>query len=121
MRLNISDETITRALVALRRKTIREGRPGLKHVEALLKIQGEPLPPVSRKLDVHFRRGKLRLAILKALREGPLRTGQVCDRICEEHGIERTQSLYDGVSLTLRRMRDREELGHESPVWWLAP
>jgi hypothetical protein len=119
MRINMTDETITRALVALRRNTVREGRPGLKHVEALLKLQGEPLAPVPRANNVQFGRNKLRLAILKALRDGPLRTGQIADRVCEMHGVERTLRRYEGVALALRRMRDRGELGHERPVWWI--
>jgi hypothetical protein len=120
MRINMTDETITRALVALRRKTVREGRPGLKHVEALLKLQGEPLAPVPRMNNVRFPRNKLRLAILRALRDGPLRTGQVCDRVCEENSVERTQTRYENVACALRRMRDKGDLGHERPVWWIA-
>ena len=36
-------ETITRALVALRAELIREGGPGLEHVEALLQLRGNNL------------------------------------------------------------------------------
>ena len=42
-------ETITRALVALRAELIRDGGPGLEHVEALLQLRGHNLGPVPRK------------------------------------------------------------------------
>jgi len=44
----VSERTITSALKALRHRTVREGRPGLEHVEALLAIRGDNLAPVPR-------------------------------------------------------------------------
>ena len=68
--------TIIRALYRLRAEIIRDGQDGLEQVDALLRLrgadpEGRRVPP---KLARHFGRGKLRLAILMALRDGP-RTG----------------------------------------------
>ena len=54
-------ETITRALVALRAELIREGGPGLEHVEALLQLRGHNLGPVPSKANspARFRRNRL--------------------------------------------------------------
>ena len=45
----LKPETITRALVALRAELVRDGGPGLEHVEALLQLRGHNLGPVPRK------------------------------------------------------------------------
>ena len=59
-------------LLNLRAQIVRDGQPGLEHVEALLALRGNNLAPVPRKAHPHFKRGKLRVAIYAALRGGPL-------------------------------------------------
>ena len=71
-------ETITRALVALRAELIRDGGPGLEHVEALLQLRGHNLGPVPQKVVVtpaRFRRNRLRVAIYAALGRAADRPG----------------------------------------------
>ena len=73
----VRNETFVRVLYRLRAEIIREAQDGLEHVDALLRLRGaDPearrVPP---KLGHGFGRGKLRMAILRALRDGP-RTGK---------------------------------------------
>lgn len=79
----LKPQTITRALVALRAEMIRDGAPGLEHVEALLVLRGSNLPPVPRKAKpLNFRRGRLRMAIYAALKDGPLPGPEIVARVC---------------------------------------
>jgi len=73
------DKTITSALCALRKQMIRAGHD-LAHVDALLRQRGvdpatvraaKPLPADS------CRHGEIKVAIIAALRNGPLSAGQV--------------------------------------------
>ncbi|PZQ52450.1 MAG: hypothetical protein DI556_01995 [Rhodovulum sulfidophilum] len=62
----ISEIRITAALRSLRIKTVREGRPGLEQLEALMALRGDPLPPVPRANAVRFRKGELTRLVLEA-------------------------------------------------------
>ena len=97
-------ETITRALVALRAELIREGGPGLDHVEALLQLRGHNLGPVPRKAvtPARFRRGKLRVAIYAALRPGPLTGREIVERVSAAHGLA-YGAMYRSVYAQLGR------------------
>jgi hypothetical protein len=113
----LKPETITRALVALRADLIREGGPGLEHVEALLQLRGNNLPPVPQKAKPpHFRRGKLRVAIYAALRDGPLTGPEIVRRVSEAHGIAYA-ALYRSVYAQLHVMRRAGRLTHEGRLW----
>jgi hypothetical protein len=68
----LSETTITSALRSLRVRTIREGLPGLEHIEALLALRGHNLPPVPPAHRYWFRRGGLRRAVVQALQQGPM-------------------------------------------------
>jgi hypothetical protein len=84
----LKPEAITRALVALRAELVRDGGPGLEHAEALLILRWGNLQPVPRKSTTpNFRRGKLRLAICVALRDGPLTDPEIVERVCAAHGL----------------------------------
>src|SRR5688500_15623863 len=102
----LKPETITRALLALRAELIREGRPGLEHVEALLQLRGNNLPPVPQKAKTpaRFRRNRLRVAIYAALRDGPLTGPEIVRRVSEAHGIA-YDALYRSVYAQLYMMR----------------
>lgn len=109
-------ETITRALQNLRAQIIRDGGPGLEHVEALLQLRGDNLGPVPRKATYHFRRGKLRVAIFTALRAGPCTGPQVVARVCEAHGLA-YKAMYRSVYAQLGQMEKAGQLRHEGRVW----
>jgi len=112
-------ETITRALRNLRAQIIRNGEPGLEHVEALLMLRGDNLGPVPRKATCHFRRGKLRLAIFAALRGGPCTGPEVVTRVCEAHGLA-YGAMYRSVYSQLGQMKKAGQLRHEGRLWGLA-
>ena len=113
-------ETITRALVALRAELIRDGGPGLEHVEALLQIRGHNLGPVPRKAKTpaRFRRNRLRVAIYAALRAGPLTGPEIVRRVAETHGIA-YGALYRSVYAQLHEMRTKGQVENRDGLWWL--
>ena len=113
----LKPETITRALLALRAELIREGGEGLEHVEALLRLRGNNLPPVPRKAPPqNFKRGRLRLAICAALRDGPLLGPQIVERVCAAHGLA-YRAIYQNVYAQLYCMKKAGQVGHEGRLW----
>lgn len=112
----LKPETITRALLALRAEIVRDGGPGLEHVEALLALRGNNLPPVPRKATVHFRRNRLRLAIQAALGDGPLTGREIVQRVCAAHGLA-YGAMYRSVYAQLYAMKARGLLAHEGRLW----
>ena len=111
-------ETITRALVALRAELVREGGPGLEHVEALLQLRGHNLGPVPRKAvtPARFKRNRLRVAIYAALRGGPLTGPEIVRRVSEAHGIA-YEAVYRSVYTQLGMMKKAGRLAHEGQLW----
>jgi predicted Rossmann fold nucleotide-binding protein DprA/Smf involved in DNA uptake len=107
------DEMINSSLHYLRARTIREGRDGLEHIEAIMRIRG--LDPeavhVPRKNKRRFRNGALRAAVMSVLREGSYTSREIADRLeCQRssvHGCLRTLEAHGVVR--------REGQG------WLAP
>lgn len=117
----LKPETITRALAALRAELIRDGGPGLEHVEALLVLRGSNLPPVPRKAaPPNFRRGKLRLAIFMALRDGPLTGPEIVRRVSAAHGMAYKQ-VYRSAYTQLGHMRRAGLVRHEDALWSMLP
>ena len=112
-------ETITRALRNLRARIIRNGEPGMEHVEALLQLRGDNLGPVPRKANPCFRRGKLRVAIFTAFRGGPCTGPEVVARVCEAHGLA-YEAMYRSAYAQLRQMKKAGQLRHEGRLWQLA-
>jgi hypothetical protein len=117
----LKPETITRALVALRAELIREGGPGLEHVEALLQLRGHNLGPVPQKAKTpaRFRRNRLRVAIYAALRDGPLTGPEIVRRVSEAHGIGYA-AVYRSVYTQLGEMRRAGRVVREDGRWRLA-
>ena len=116
----LKPETITRALVALRAELIREGGPGLEHVEVLLQLRGNNLPPVPKKAEPpHFRLGKLRVAIYAALSDGPLTGPEILERVCAAHGLA-YRAMYRSVYAQLWYLNRAGLLAHEVGMWGLA-
>ena len=77
------DKTITNALLALRAQIIRNSQNGLFYVEALLvaRCVDPAAHHVPRKAKPRFKHAELRIAILTALREGPLTSRAVAERV----------------------------------------
>lgn len=112
--------TVTRALRNLRGQIIRNVGPGLEHVEALLLLRGDTLGPVPRKMGpIHFKRGKLRVAIFAGLRDGPLTGPQVVERVCADHGLA-YKAMYRSVYTQLGDMKCKGLLRHEGALWRLS-
>lgn len=112
-------ETITRALKALRAELIRDGGAGLEHVEALLVLRGSNLPPVPRKAAVHFRRGKLRVAIYAALKGGPLTGPEIITWVCAAHGLA-YKTMHRSIYAQLGELKKAGVLRHEGRLWGLV-
>jgi hypothetical protein len=113
----LRDATINSALLNLRAQIIREDGPGLRHVEALLKLRGVPLPPVPyRALYRHFRRNALRRAIRAELRSGPLAAREVAGRIAKRDGLE---DCHRTVRRALTVMKAKGQVRNGGGVWWL--
>lgn len=103
----VSEITITRALVSLRFHTIREGRPGLEHIEALLAMRGSNLAPVPAKRTIRFRKGELQRIVLGAPRDGPKDVRTVGDCIHAHRPAMGRDVAYQRASVVLSRMKRR--------------
>ncbi len=86
----------------MRAEIIRDGLDGLEHADALLRARGvdpEALY-VPRKQPKHFRRGALRMAILRALQDGPRTSAQITAAATVGHGLatrEARKLVYRGL------------------------
>ena len=101
----LKPETITRGLVALRAELIRDGGPGLEHVEALLALRGTTTSPRCRATaHPRFRRGKLRMAIQAALRDDPLTGREIVEHVCGAHRLA-YGAMYRSVYAQLGMMK----------------
>lgn len=100
-------ETIRRVLYRLRGEIIREGQDGLEHVNALLRLRGaDPeAQRVPEKQLKGFGRGKLRLAIMRALQDGPRTGAQIAAAVAAGRGWT-TKQARANVYPALCRMRD---------------
>jgi hypothetical protein len=85
----MKDATVTGVLHNLRCAILRDGLDGLEHVDALLRLRG--VDPDSLRMYAkrpkHFGRGKLRCAVLEALRDGPMRGRDIARRV-QGNGLE---------------------------------
>ncbi len=100
------DESLVSALHFLRCRIVRNGEPGLDHVDALLRQLGvEPdALPMPTKVNRSYKRGEARRAILGALRDGPLTGRQIADRL---DGYGSPERAYKYAYQALHRMKDR--------------
>ena len=73
------ENVVIGVLCHIRAEILRDGLDGIEHVEALLRARGaDPAALyVPRKQPKHFRHGRLRMAILGALVDGPLAAPQI--------------------------------------------
>lgn len=114
------DASLVSALHFLRCRIIRDGEPGLGHVDVLLRQLGadpEALPLPAKRPD-HFKRNELRRAILDALRDGPLRGGEIADRV---RGNLDPKLAYKCTYQGLAHMKEAGLVRRDGPLWGLAP
>lgn len=103
----ISEETILSVLLYVRAGMIRENRPGLEHVEALLRVRG--INPdeqrVPTKYQRRFERGQFRAALVRLLRERPRTAPEIAAEIARRHQFMPYEDAYVRTYSTLREMR----------------
>lgn len=117
----VSERTITSALTALRIRTVREGRPGLEHIEALLAIRGDNLAPVPQAQPANkFRKGELRRLILAALRGGPMTLREIAAHVADQRPAVAYADAYLRTSFAMSKLRRVGMVAHERPLWRLA-
>ncbi len=114
----LKDQTVINALRYLRATCLRDGAPGLEHVDALLRLRGvNPASlPIPRKKPKHFRRGELRRAILTELRGGPLTLPELAARVGD--GLSR-RAAYQRTYQALQKMEPAGLVVHEGRLWGL--
>ncbi len=114
------DETLVSALHFLRCRTAREGGD-LGHVDALLLRLGvDPATlPMPRPTPKHFARGKLRIAIMEALRDGPM-TGADLARRVQGNGLDYADA-YRKVYAALHRLKAARHVIHKEVGQWALP
>jgi hypothetical protein len=98
------EETLVSALHFMRCQVVRDSAEGLDHIDALLRLRGvDPDSlPMPEKRPKHFARGKLRIAIMDALRGGPM-TGADLARKIQGNGLEYA-AAYRRVYQCLNRL-----------------
>lgn len=114
------EETLVSALHFMRCQIARDGAEGLAHVDALLRLHGvDPASlPMPDKRPKHFARGKLRIAVMEALRLGPM-TGAELARRVQGNGLEYA-AAYKRVYQCLNRMLEAGMVRKNGGKWWLA-
>lgn len=105
----LSEGTIRSVLLYLRAEAIREGAPGLEHVEALLTARGiDPeAQRVPTKYQRRFRRGQFRSALIGLLRERPRTAPEIAAEIARRYQFMPYKDAYIRTYSTLRAMRRR--------------
>jgi hypothetical protein len=91
----------------------------LEHVEALLQLRGNNLPPVPRKVIRHHKRGQLRLTILRALLSGPLTGREIRERAQSANQTWSREQAINGVPTCLAHMRRAGLVRREGRLWSL--
>jgi hypothetical protein len=110
-------QTITNALRHLRAQCIRDGLPGLDHVEALLRLRGDNLAPVPPKIRRPLGRAGVARLVLRALRGGPKTRGQLASAFVAAHGIEPRQANVMAHNAT-QRLRAKGLVEWDGRRWW---
>ena len=102
----MQDKTINNALLALRKQIIRGGGDGLDHVQALLEQRGVVMPRVlpAKRLDV-AKRGHMRLWLLEALSERPMRLAELTEAVALKVPHVPPDRTYKRVSQALCKMK----------------
>lgn len=112
------EETLVAALHFMRCQIVREGAEGLEHIDALLRLRGvDPKSlPVPQKFPKTFKRGHLTQAILRELRDGPLRGSELARRL---QGNLAYDDAYKKVYAALHRLGRSGIILPKNNLWWL--
>ena len=116
----VSEAAITSALRSLRIKTVREGRPGLEQIEALMALRGDPIKPIPRTFTVHFKRRELSRLVLEAVRERPRKLGEVADYVHARKPMVARDVAYQKASVILSRLKAKRLVEGCGGVWIAA-
>jgi hypothetical protein len=116
----VSDAMVSSALHTLRVRTIREGRPGLEHVEALMALRGHNLAPVLPARTILFRKGELSRMIRQALREGPLELRVIAQHAYASKPTIDGKAARNRVANALTRLKREGVVAHKERLWRLA-
>jgi hypothetical protein len=114
------EETLVAALHFMRCQIVRDHAEGLEHIDALLRLRGvDPDSlPLPQKFPKTFKRGHLSQAILRELRDGPLRGSDLARRL---QGNLAYADAYRKVYAALHRLKEARLIVHDSCIWRLAP
>ncbi len=98
------EETLLAALHFMRCQIVRDQAEGLEHINALLRLRGvDPDSlPMPQKFPKTFKRGHLSQAILRELRDGPLRGSELARRL---QGNLAYEDAYRKVYAALHRLK----------------
>lgn len=119
---SIKEDTIVAVLHYVRAEIVRDGLDGLEHVEALLRARGvaPDARHVPRKTPKHFRRGQLRAAILRALRDSPRSGPEIAREIARETNGLTYEQVYKRVYIALYAMKRAGLVERDGRLWGLA-
>lgn len=112
----ITETTIRNALLYIRAECLRDGAPGIEHVDALLRQRGHDPEAFSfaKRTPKAFRKGELQRMVLAALRDGP-RTGPEIVRAIDSPLDYR--ATYKRVYGALDRLRRRGVVHRFGNIW----
>ncbi|KAF0675472.1 helix-turn-helix transcriptional regulator [Profundibacterium mesophilum] len=108
----VSEDTIRNALLYIRAECLRDGAPGLAEVDELLRLRGHEVAHVPVKTERLFKRGKLRIAVLAALRDGPKTGPQIAAHIAEAEGLP-YRTVYKRLYQCLHTLKESETVSRE--------
>lgn len=114
------DDTLISALHFMRCQIVRDGQDGLDHVDALLRLRGVNPDSLSMpaKRPKHFARGKLRVAVMEALRGGPMTGADIARRV-QGNGLDYA-TAYKRVYQCLNHMQGAGLVTREGGKWGLV-
>jgi len=117
-----SDKTTNISLYYLRAQIIRDGSPGLEHVDALLRLRG--LDPaamhVPTKSVVRFRSGEFQRAVLVQLWGGPKTVQEIADTFADRLAHVDNWNRKMRVRKCLRMFEGRGVVLREGLSWSAA-
>lgn len=112
------DKTIDSTLQNLRRDLIRNGGDGLKHVEALMRLRGIPMPRVMPKQSPdRAGHGVMKVMILEALRGGPQTFRDLVAYVSGRRPEIGPDAAYKRTAQVLANMKARGLVGRDGKVW----
>jgi len=109
------------ALLHIRSECFRDGKAGIEHVDALLRLRGfdpDDHRPTKRK-PVYFKRRELTRTVLALLKDRPRTSREISQIIAQRTGQD-WNKVRDYVSPCLSRAKKRGLVVSEKTVWSLV-